>query len=135
MAEPKDVEVVCKKCSSKSKASEFKVDPILGIMVCRKCYGIKAPIAKKEPTKEAKPVGWDKDDEVIRHLYNEKERSRLKLLNENREIKFEIIPGTRSLFYVCEGCEYKFKYNSIKHWPNTCPSCDKMVPKELYRSI
>ena len=110
------VKVKCKNCGSLANADDFKLDTINARMVCPNCT---SKSNKKEDVIEVpkKPAGWDQEDEYIERAYKFK---------KNGTPKFEKIEGSNVyIMYLCEKCQYKFRYNTLKHWPNSCPRCGK----------
>ena len=95
-------------------------------MVCPNCNS-KPSIIKKEIEKKdvpEKPSGWDETDEYIERRYKEKQKQKRGEPLPN----FEKIEGSRFFIkYTCRKCGYKFKYNTLKHWPRVCPSCAKEI--------
>ncbi len=115
----KAVKMNCRNCDSEVFSDEFKLDTLKGVMICPNCENkIKTQKIKKDiETKpvEKKPVGWDDIDDYLEKKFKEK--------NDDKEI--DLSNPYKNL--TCEKCEYKFRYNVAKQWPNVCPSCSKKI--------
>ncbi len=119
----KQVRVRCRNCQGEAYADDFKLDNIKGVMVCPNCEKNPSIQKVKETVEEngvdKKPAGWDEVDDYLKVSYKEKEKPK---------VEFEKVEGSKyHLRYVCKSCEYKFKYNTIKHWPRVCPACSKDI--------
>ncbi len=121
----KQVKVRCRNCDSEAYADDFKLDNIKGTMVCPGCE--KKPSVEKikkaveENGVDKKPVGWDEIDDYLEVACREKKV-------EKKPVEFEKIDGSKyHVNYLCKNCEYKFKYNMLKHWPRVCPACSKNI--------
>ena len=107
-------------------ADDFKLDNIKGSMVCPNCDK-KPSIQKIKETVEEngvdkKPIGWDETDAYLEMAYKKKE------VEKKEPVKFDKVEGSKyHVIYVCKNCEYKFRYNTLKHWPGVCPACSKEI--------
>jgi len=116
----KPVKVSCRNCGSEAFADDFKLDAIKGMMVCPECN--KKPSVKmiqetvEENGVDEKPLGWDEVDDYLEKAYKKKESPVKTCASEDGYIN-----------YVCKKCEYKFRHNTLKNWPNFCPSCGREV--------
>ncbi|MBW2963918.1 hypothetical protein KY363_00520 [Candidatus Woesearchaeota archaeon] len=117
-----DVMVVCKKCGKKVPSSEFVLDPVYRLMVCRNCSKSRAAASdpkvvaeQKAKAEEAKsrPAGWDGDDESVEKLFRRK---------QNEMTPFRKIDEGH-IKIVCQKCRFGFTYNTVKRYPNNCPNC------------
>jgi Zn finger protein HypA/HybF involved in hydrogenase expression len=121
----KPVKVICRNCESESYADDFKLDNIKGIMVCPGCEKKPSVEKIKETVEEngvdKKPVGWDEVDDYLESAFKNRKV-------EKKPMEFEKVEGSKyHVNYVCKNCEYKFKYNTLKHWPRVCPACSKII--------
>ena len=45
-----------------------------------------------------------------------------------KNLNFERIEGSKyHLKLVCKRCSFGFRYNTLKHYPGTCPSCNSKI--------
>ena len=109
------VDAVCRVCKKSSPAEDFVLDPEYKMMVCPECVKRRKrePLKPKaeEPKKiiEAKPAGWDADDEYLEKTYKKK------------YVRPNVKPGQK---VKCRKCGYIFKYSPVN---NTCPYCDAPI--------
>jgi rubrerythrin len=135
----------CRKCGKETKVSDFVVDPVYKMAVCINCSKqrkidefkqknkdnnkeyeneINSPTdILKQKIKANKKAGWDKDDERLERL-NEEKYSTLPKVKKISEEKVK---------YKCPSCKYEFSYNVIKQIPKSCPFCDKKIEKFVLR--
>ena len=127
-----DISVVCKRCGKTAKSSEFVLDPIYKMAVCPACVKDRKDKEKqaekarfdekgKQKQQEAlkgKPAGWDYEDDYLEHAEKKK--------NDQKPIQFEKI-GAEKVMVTCPKCTYKFKFNTIKKVPKSCPYCGRMI--------
>ena len=114
-----DVPVKCRRCGKTAPASEFTIDPDYKMAVCRSCVKNKKNIgnisSQKEgssftPTVSERPASWNKVNEKIERDIFEKQK-----MTSDKILK------------TCYKCNYKFKYNPERNFPNKCPFCGSPV--------
>lgn len=135
------VKARCKNCGNEALADQFKLHHGFKMMVCPGCYSGKTKSvveAEKEtgvagggggrgvgnkPVEAStpKPAGWDKEDEYLERA------SRLR--KQETQATFSKIEGTEFVKYVCQHCQYNFRYSPSKRIPATCPYCDFDIPR------
>jgi hypothetical protein len=114
----------CKKCGGRSDADKFQVCYESRMAICHSCFTRRGQkVEKKEtPVKKEikKPAGWDKEDELLEQLTQ----------NKKREYKgrIERIPGKSYVRFTCPHCNFKFKYYPWEKRPGTCPYCNATNP-------
>jgi|SRR3989344_2484861 len=115
----------CRVCGNFALADQFKLHYQYKQMVCPNCYSGKTAAEQKKkeaaPQEQAKPAGWDKDDEYL------EKASRMK--KEETRALFTKIPGSELVKCACPHCKYVFKFDTVRSTPKTCPYCDVPVPK------
>jgi len=119
----KDVKVRCRNCDGEAYSDEFKLDNLKGVMVCPNCSTRPSPkIIEKEVEENGvddKPAGWDEVDEYLEKAYREKQNKQPDVLKSE--------DGSDYVQCVCRKCQYGFRYNTVKKWPHSCPSCGREV--------
>ena len=111
----KAVMVDCGNCGGQALSDEFKLDTLKGVMICPHCEKEKIKEDIEKNNVEKKPAGWDDIDDYLEKSYKSK--------TEKKEVSLD----KPFLNLTCDKCEYKFRYNAIKQWPNVCPSCSKKI--------
>lgn len=135
----KTVQVKCRNCGKSAKAEDFVLDHVYKMMVCPDCIKtrklnekvhdeLKAQKDQKlkereeaKQEKEPKPVGWDKEDEYLKRVYERKAA-------EKSSVDIKKIDDEKAI-YKCPKCRYDFKYNLVRKTPVRCPFCDYDLPK------
>jgi Zn finger protein HypA/HybF involved in hydrogenase expression len=116
----KPVKVICRNCKGEAFADDFKLNNLKGIMVCPNCDKKPSLGLINETVSEngvsAKPAGWDEVDDYLEKVVKVKEESFVRGESSGEHV-----------FYVCKKCEYNFRYNTIKKYPQVCPSCGRNV--------
>ena len=119
----KDVKVRCRNCGGEAYSDEFKLDNIKGVMVCPNCSNKPSvQLIDKEVEENGvddKPAGWDEVDDYLEKAYRDKKNKQPEV------IKAE--DGSVYVQCVCKKCQYGFRYNTLKKWPHSCPSCGREV--------
>ena len=113
----KEIKVKCKRCGKLTNSKDFVLDPDYKMMVCPQC--IKEKQMKKEGKVEAKPAGWDKEDEYL----EKSQRARMKETVIVRKV------GDSRVKYKCPKCNYQFLYDMDKKTPTVCPYCSSNIYK------
>jgi predicted Zn-ribbon and HTH transcriptional regulator len=117
------VKVRCRNCGNEAFADDFKLDNIKGTMVCPGCSTRpNLQMIDKEVEENSiddKPVGWDEVDDYLEKAYREKKSKEPGVLKSESEDGY--------VHCVCKKCQYGFRYNTIKKWPHSCPSCGREV--------
>ena len=139
-----DVPVTCRKCGKKAPASEFSVDPVLKMAICRSCANERKisartatgsqPTVRNTPTempkpqskpmgqtgglKNTPPAGWDAEDDLI-------EKAAQKKAYERAESGIGDAPKLEDgrIMNTCKKCKYQYKYDPETDRPNHCPYC------------
>jgi DNA-directed RNA polymerase subunit M/transcription elongation factor TFIIS len=120
----------CKRCGNMAPSKDFKIDDELGVMVCNNCF---SSSSFKRLNISRKIV--EKNEEKPKSIIIHNDKGLLKNLpSEEKEEKIHEKEGDEKIKYICDKCGFSFKYNLIKNWPRTCPSCDKPV-SEIKKSL
>ncbi|HII71708.1 TPA: hypothetical protein HA265_03055 [Candidatus Woesearchaeota archaeon] len=104
-----EVQVKCRRCGKHTSSAALVLDPVYRMMVCPNCVKERLNPKKEEP-KDVKPVGWDKDDEVLAKTYKP---------------KVYTPDGKRK--HTCSKCRHSFIHDSVKKYPMNCPMCGTKV--------
>ena len=125
-----DLRIQCGACNGFAPANLFKLHYKFKKVVCPSCFSgrteqeerkkaaaVKAEQAQPQPKK---PVGWDKEDELLERMARIKEN--------DLKMKVEKIPGTTLVKFNCTKCTYSFKYDPYRRMPKACPYCDGDIP-------
>lgn len=112
-----DVPVKCRRCGKTAPASEFTIDADYKMAVCRACVKDKKNIGNTSSQNSGtpsssteRPASWNKVNEKIeRDIFEKQEMTNEKILK------------------TCYKCNYKFKYNPSRNFPNRCPFCGSPV--------
>lgn len=118
------VKAKCPKCNQDSDANSFQLDYKAGKMVCQRCFSNRDKPVKdmtKQKPKVEKPVGWDKEDELLEQLARERKSEMQGII--------EKVPGSMQVNLTCPNCRYRFKYSPLEKKPKYCPYCGKDNPK------
>jgi len=126
----KEIKVKCKRCGKLTNSKDFVLDPDYKMMVCPQCIKEKqmkkevySELAKEKEKKEgkveAKPAGWDKEDEYLEKT----QRARMKETVIVRKV------GDSRVKYKCPKCNYQFLYDMEKKTPTVCPYCSSNIYK------
>ncbi|MFH1063990.1 MAG: hypothetical protein V1729_02840 [Candidatus Woesearchaeota archaeon] len=114
--------VLCKKCGKKVNSTEFILDPVYRMMVCRNCnrdrIAKEHPDAKKKVEVEnSRPAGWDAEDELLNKRYQPKKP------------EFADLPRVSAdkVRIRCRKCGSNFNFNTEKHYPLNCPNCGTRI--------
>jgi protein-arginine kinase activator protein McsA len=106
----------CKRCGKSSMSTEFVLDPVYKIMVCRNCVkerqaGEAPPVTKSAvPLKASQPV--------------EKSRVTNRITNTPEPAKEQTAAGSSvKRKRRCSKCGYEYPYNAEKNYPLNCPNC------------
>jgi predicted Zn-ribbon and HTH transcriptional regulator len=149
-----DVPVTCRKCGKKAPASEFTVDPVLKMAVCRSCANERKmaarttstsqPLVRNTPTELPKPqkesgagAGGFQPKPVVRNVPPpgwdvEDElivKAAAKKASDYEATGLGSAPKLEDgrVLHTCKKCKYQFKYNPETNRPNMCPNCATMV--------
>jgi DNA-directed RNA polymerase subunit RPC12/RpoP len=123
-----ELKAKCKRCQKEVRVDELKLDYIYKMMVCPACIKERQTTQqvrqelKKEglPTNEPKrPAGWDSEDEYLERVYQERDRS---------TVKVQKVDSDR-VKYNCVNCKYGFVINIITKTPKMCPYCGSPVSR------
>ncbi|HII71196.1 TPA: hypothetical protein HA265_00395 [Candidatus Woesearchaeota archaeon] len=107
------VQVTCKKCNRPAVSTEFTLDPVYKMMVCKKCVEerrIKENPLKSAPTPIAKPA--------VRTVPTPVQRT--------EPVQVKPIPASKSK-KRCSKCNYNFNYDPERRYPQNCPNCGTPV--------
>lgn len=126
-----EIQIICKTCNRQAKASAFILDPDFKRMVCPSCVKDKRSKLEKDKkdkdkfVKELenisnKPLGWDKDDEILEKTY--------KKPKEENILTFQSA-GHNKAKYKCPKCSYPFIYDIAMNKPSICPYCSGPIRK------
>ena len=138
------VKVTCKRCGRQAPSSEFSLDSVFGMVVCRNCIkDRKSGIARKDSGPMGKPKGTDEPkfdageyDEIVHGKAGtpskgskpadwdavDEELERAAREKEQKKSPITVLPDGR-LLIRCKKCKFEFKYNKQKGMPNSCPYC------------
>jgi DNA-directed RNA polymerase subunit RPC12/RpoP len=123
-----DIKVKCRRCSKEVRPEELKLDYSYKMMVCPACVKERQTTqqVRKElkeqglPVNEPKrPAGWDAEDEYLERVYQERERSTVKVQKlDDYRVK-----------YTCLHCKYGFVFNMQTQTPKSCPYCSTPISR------
>ena len=125
------IRVQCKKCGRSVPSDQFVLDHLNKMMVCQTCARTPnkasptvpgqlnrnmpiAPVKHSVDKTDKKNIpGYDKDDEKINMLYQEK---------QNKLGKFKKL-GDDKIKYQCSKCKNQFPFNVVRRTPSKCTYC------------
>ncbi len=120
------IRVTCKKCGRSVPSDQFVLDHINKMMVCQTCartpnkpsptippQPLKGPLPKPIPFDKKHIPGYDKDDERLELLYQEK---------KNKMGKFKKLSEDK-IKYQCSKCKNQFPFNIVRRTPLKCTYC------------
>lgn len=144
------VKVTCKKCGRQAPSSDFSLDSVFGMVVCKNCIkDRKSGIAKKEigsigihgrqKETSAHEIDSGEYEEIVHGKQGQSKASkpvdwdsvdeeleRAAREKEQKKSAISVLPDGR-LLVTCRKCKFQFKYNKQKGVPNTCPYCATSV--------
>ena len=101
-----DVPVKCRRCGKTAPASEFSIDPDYKMAVCRSCVKSKGSMQNNKPAENTpRPASWNKYSEKVEKDVFEK--------------------TTGKIMKKCGRCNYNYKYDPTRNFPNKCPFCGR----------
>lgn len=119
------VSVRCRKCGESTESDNLVLDSVYKMMICPNCVNKrkaeernspKDNSVKNSPVKEKqeeKPPGWDKEDEYLEKMYQQKRGNSVKVKKID----------SQTVKYICPKCKYAFVYNTVLKKPARCPYC------------
>ncbi len=115
------VQVKCKRCGKPAGSNEFTLDPVYGMMVCRKC--VEERRLKANPVRAPSPAL--KPSTITAVQSNPVKAAPVKAAPKPTSTKL-VSEGSKTK-QKCRKCGYSFMFDNERGYPRNCPNCSTPI--------